>query len=64
MTIPLSRKIDGKKFMWDGATYDDKQKAFEVTVAYKSDGFETQLIEADGQFLVYSRRVATAQSAG
>jgi len=64
MTIPLARKIDGKKFMWDGAAYDDKQKAYEVTVAYKSDGFETQLIEEDGQFLVYSRRVANVQSAG
>jgi hypothetical protein len=64
MTIPLSRKIDGKKFMWDGVTYEDKQKAYETTVAYKSDGFETQLIEEDGQFLVYSRRVATVQSAG
>ncbi len=64
MTIPLSRKIDGKKFMWDGATYDDKQKAYETTVAYQSDGFETQLVEAEGQFLVYSRRVAAQQSAG
>jgi len=64
MTIPLARKIDGKKFMWDGATYEDKQKAYEVTVAYQSDGFETQLFEEDGQFLVYSRRVANVQSAG
>jgi hypothetical protein len=64
MTIALSRKIDGKKFMWDGATYDNKQKAYETTVAYQSDGFETQLIEEDGQFLVYSRRVAAQQSAG
>jgi len=64
MTIPLARKIDGKKFMWDGATYEDKQKAYEVTVAYQSDGFETQLFEEDGQFLVYSRRVASVQSTG
>jgi hypothetical protein len=64
MTIPLARKIDGKKFMWDGATYDSKQQAYEVTVAYQSDGFETQLFEEDGQFLVYSRRVAAQQSAG
>jgi hypothetical protein len=64
MTIALSRKIDGKKFMWDGATYDNKQKAYETTVAYQSDGFETQLIEEDGQFLVYSRKVAAQQSAG
>jgi hypothetical protein len=64
MTIPLARKIDGKKFMWDGLTYDSKQKAYEVTVAYQSDGFETELFEEDGQFLVYSRRVSTVQSAG
>jgi hypothetical protein len=64
MTIPLARKIEGKKFVWDGLTYDSKQKAYEVTVAYQSDGFETQLIEEDGQFLVYSRRVAAVQSAG
>jgi len=64
MDIPLARKVNGKKFMWDGATYEDKQKAYEVTVAYQSDGFETQLFEEDGQFLVYSRRVATVQAAG
>jgi hypothetical protein len=64
MTIPLARKIEGKKFMWDGLTYDSKQKAYEVTVAYQSDGFETQLFEEDGHFLVYSRRVAAEQKAG
>jgi len=64
MTTLLSRKIEGKKFMWDGATYDDKQKADEVIAVYQNDGFETELIEEDGQFLVYSRRVATVQSAG
>jgi hypothetical protein len=65
MTIPLlARKVEGKKFMWDGVIYDSKQQAYEVTVAYKSSGFETQLFEEDGQFLVYSRRVAGEQSAG
>jgi hypothetical protein len=64
MTIPLARKVDGKKFMWDGVTYDSKQKAYEVTVAYQSDGFETELVEEGGQFLVYSRRVAAQQSSG
>lgn len=64
MTIPLSRKIEGKKFMWDGNTYDSKEKASEVTVAYQAEGFETQIFEEDGQFLVYSRRVAAVQSSG
>lgn len=64
MTIPLARKVEGKKFMWDGSTYDSKQKAYEVSVAYQADGFATQIFEEDGQFLVYSRRVAAVQSAG
>jgi|UniRef100_A0A7C3V794 hypothetical protein len=64
MTIPLARKIEGKKFMWDGTTYDSKQKAYEVSVAYKANGFETQIIEEDGNFLVYSRRVAAVESSG
>jgi hypothetical protein len=64
MTIPLARKVEGKKYMWDGSTYDSKQKAYEVTVAYKANGFDTQVFEEDGQFLVYSRRVAAEQPAG
>jgi hypothetical protein len=62
MTIPLARKVEGKKFMWDGNTYDSRKKAYEVTVAYTSEGFETQIFEEDGQFLVYSRRLAAVQS--
>lgn len=64
MTIPLARKIEGKKFMWDGTSYDSKEKASAVSEAYKADGFETQIFEEDGRFLVYSRRVAAVQSTG
>jgi hypothetical protein len=64
MNIPLARKIEGKKFLWDGRTYESKKEAYEVTVAYTSEGFETQIIEEDGRFLVYSRRIATVQTSG
>jgi hypothetical protein len=32
--------------------------------AYEQDGFEVELLEIEGQFLVYSRRIAAEQSAG
>ncbi len=63
MTIPLARKIDGKKFMWDGGTYDSPEAAQKVMEDYVKDGFEVHTEEKDGQYLVYSRRVATVQSA-
>jgi hypothetical protein len=60
MTIPLARKMEGKKFMWDGATHATEAEAQEVMRGYEKDGFETQMFVEDGQFLVYSRRVAKA----
>jgi hypothetical protein len=63
MTIPLAKKVDGKKFMWDGGTYDSPEAAQKVMEDYGKDGFEVQLVEEAGQYLVYSRRVATVQAA-
>ena len=60
MTIPLARKVNGKKFMWDGVVYDSDESARQVMEDYAKDGFEVEKFEEDGQFLVYSRRVATA----
>ena len=64
MTIPLFRKMDGKKFMWDGGAYDTQEEAGQVMEGYAKDGFEVRLFEDEGQFLVYSRRVAEARAAG
>ena len=50
--------IDGKKFMWDGINYESESAAKENVDKYSKDRFETKLIEEDGKFLVYSRRVA------
>jgi len=62
MTIPLAKKMDGKKFMWDGGTYGREAEAQEVMHGYEQDGFETRMLVVDNQYLVYSRRLAAVQS--
>jgi hypothetical protein len=64
MTPPLAKKSEGKKFMWDGGNYATAEEARQVMEGYAKDGFEVQMFEEEGQFLVYSRRVAAAQKAG
>jgi len=59
MTAEMAIWVDGDKFMWDGATYGTREEAEAKVEAYASDGFETQVIEAEEAFLVYSRRVVT-----
>ena len=51
--------IDDKKYMWDGEDYESKSAAEENIAKYSKDGFETQLIEENGKYLVYTRRVVT-----
>jgi len=60
MDIPLARKVNGKKFMWDGVVYDSDAQATKVMEDYAKDGFEVQKFVEDGRFLVYSRRLAEA----
>jgi hypothetical protein len=64
MPIPLFRKVDGKKFMWDGAAYASLEEASQVMAAYASQGFEVRLFENNGQFLLYSRRAPGTQPGG
>ena len=64
MTIPLARRVDGKKFMWDGVVYDSDDQAQQVMEGYAKDGFEVQKFVNEDQFLVYSRRVATVEKSG
>lgn len=51
--------IDGKKFMWDGEDYESESTTKENISKYENDGFETQLINEDGKYAVYTRRVVT-----
>ena len=59
MDIPLARKVNGKKFMWDGVVYDSDASAQQVMEDYAKEGFEVEKFVEGGQFMVYSRRVAT-----
>jgi hypothetical protein len=62
MDIPLARKLNGKKFMWDGGAYATEDEAQQVMHGYEKDGFETRMFVNEDQFLVYSRRLATVES--
>jgi hypothetical protein len=62
MDIPLAKKIDGKKFMWDGGTYATETEAQQVMHGYEQNGFETRMLVEGHQFLVYSRRVVAVQT--
>ena len=64
MSIPLAMKFEGKKYMWDGITYETEDQAREAMALYGKDGFEVQVSQIKDNYLVYSRRVATVQTKG
>jgi hypothetical protein len=49
--------VDRKKHVWDGELYDSHAAAEAKKGEYEAQGFETHLIEEEGKFLVYTRRV-------
>ncbi len=53
----VSKIINGKKFMWDGAVYESKKEAEDTMQKYKNDKFEVELIEEEKKHLLYTRRV-------
>jgi hypothetical protein len=57
MSANLAMISDGKKFMWDGQHYATKEDASRVERSYRNDNFDVRVVEIDGGFLVYSRRV-------
>jgi len=50
---------EGDKLMWDGEAYETHEAAEANIKEYADHDFETQLVEGEGKFLVYSRRVVT-----
>ena len=50
------RIVDGKKYVWDGVDYESESFASESVSRYSKDGFETKLLEDEGQYRVYTRR--------
>jgi len=63
MTPVLVMFRDGKKFMWDGRVYTSREEALKVEESYRHENFEVCCTEAEGQFAVYTRRIATQAAA-
>ena len=66
MSPDLAMISDGKKFMWDGQLYDNREEAARAAESYQAENFQIQIAEEGGKFLVYTRRavkevVVTAQ---
>jgi hypothetical protein len=57
--MDLSRVINGKKFMWDGRTYDNEQEMKKVLDEYREKGFESEAVNEDGKFYLFTRRLVT-----
>ena len=58
MSPNLAMISDGKKFMWDGQLYDNKEEASRAAQSYQNEDFQIQIVEDGGKFLVYTRRTA------
>ena len=52
-------RVDGDKYMWDGSVYETRAEANTQAETYAADGFETQIVQSDVGFVVYTRRVVT-----
>ncbi len=57
--LEISKNFDGKKFMWDGYKYDSEGEAQKIESGYLEKDFETNILQYEGTFLVYTRRVVT-----
>jgi hypothetical protein len=57
MSPNLATISNGKKFMWDGQIYATQDDASRAEKIYQNDNFESQLVEQDGKFFVYTRRI-------
>ncbi len=54
-----SKKINEKKFIWDGKVYESEKEAQEIKQKYKDDKFEVELVKEEQGYLLYTRRVVT-----
>jgi hypothetical protein len=57
MSANLTMISDGKKFMWDGQLYATKEEASGAEQSYRNDNFEVRVVEQEGKFLLYTRRI-------
>ena len=57
--MDISRKFDGKKFMWDGAEYKNETEARGALESCVSNGYDVKQIQEGGEFYIFTRKVAT-----
>jgi hypothetical protein len=51
--------VEKEKYMWDGAVYESEEEANKKKEEYEKHNFQVQLVEQEGKYLVYTRRVVT-----
>jgi hypothetical protein len=57
MNPNLALVSNGKKFMWDGRSFENREEASRVAESYENNSFEVRMVEEGGKFFVYTRRV-------
>lgn len=57
--MDVSRKFDGRKFMWDGVDYKGDAEAGNALETYRGSGYEAIQIQEGGAFYVFTRKVVT-----
>jgi len=55
--MELARTFGGKKFMWDGRIYSNRNEADAVGQQYQNNGFDVELVEEGGLYFLFTRRV-------
>jgi hypothetical protein len=55
--MDLARIFNGKKYMWDGRSYEDEQEMKKVKQEYQGQGFDVESIAENKKYYLFSRRV-------
>ena len=55
--MDLARIFNGKKYMWDGRSYEDEQEMKKVKQEYQGQGFDVESFAEDKKYYLFSRRV-------
>lgn len=48
--------------MWDGLEYERREDAEKKADEYKQKGFEVKVVEREGKFYVYTRKIAVEET--
>jgi hypothetical protein len=51
--------FDEKKFMWDRRTYMSESEAKTVNAEYEQNNFKTRIVQDEGKYFLFTRRVVT-----